>query len=926
MQGWIFSLASMFAMLMYVLGFLLLSLPLPGSTGLKRYARHLIHDSFHLVLTIFILDFFVMVALSWQDIVWCSIYGTMADQCGMDGIVAFQKSTYALVMAAQQHNIDFVNSIGIGVATAVTAGQIIVALATINVWGIPLAFYYGARAGAMAATQAAYIIGPVSSIYGLALILQSFLVYYVEFIYKNWGTLAAFGILLSILPFGIGKRAGFFLVAFPVASYVMIPLHALLGPIIAENVAGFTAGMGWNIVQSYVSPQIVGLAAIPTMYFTFTAFAMSGLAALTGASSIPLQGLSTSTGGFTQSIVDQTKRGTIGSPEAKQAGMGGLSGAKRMAGLAKGEIESARKGGHVVKKDRWLEGTTSSGEKVRVGVELQRTMWSRRMMPGYFDGYNRRPLTEYDTERLREGPSLDLSRLSGTLTYPSAVRTKKGEKIDTERMIAEGRMTYKESARPHIRPRRDFRWRRDDLATKTGEEYRRRRLLSAAKRVQAAEAKELDIGHGLDAPSAPPSSLRSTLEKFRAASMPRIGDSVTAASAGTVAGLAIYDSDKDLQRAWQQHWQNKGEDLTDYQLRDVFGKDYAAWKAGTFADEQDRHFFAVHHDRIEAIERNRGEFGLGRKPLTAAVASGENVSSEGLERLRAMWVDDLNDAQRRFTGSFLMHENPSEEYGCPDTAARYDWPERRITVYDAEKNLSTDDRVHYWLSHETAHGVFDAFGHLHLTNEFEKTHPNTVFDGGYISSHPEELGITYEKVANVPQELTKMSLGDLSKEWAAHDRRAALQRLYRETWGKSYDSRYLPGEYWLDFKAPTPTENPSGVTIYKVKLSGETLTARERLGQFNRAIIHSGGLTDYSAEKLEEHRILRNDPDLSALLQDANTWPAHATNENFAECARIFTSDHPKDQLGVRGEMSEADWNKVHDAWKGVWGFMEARY
>ena len=482
-QGWVFSLASMFAILMYVLGFLLLSIPLPHSTGLKRYARHLIHDSFQLVLTIFILNFFLTIALSWQDVVWCSIYGTATDQCGIIGIVAFQKNTYELVMAAQQHNINFLNSIGIGVAVAVTAGQIIVALATLNVWGIPLAFYYGARAGAMAATQAAYILGPISQIYGLALILQSFLVYYVEFIYKNWGTLSAFGILLSILPFNIGKRAGFFLIAFPVASYVMIPLHAFLGPIIAENVAGFTAGMGWSIVESYVSPQVVGLAAIPTMYFTFTMFAMSGLAALTGATSIPLRGLSTSTGGFTQSIVDQSKRAAIGSPEAKQSGMGVLDATKSMARLAKSEVEGAKAGGRVVKKDRWLDGKTASGEQVHVPLELQRTMWGHRAMPGYFDGYRRRPLTEYDLERLREGPSVDLSRLGGTFVHAPTIVTKKGERIDVERMIAEGRMTYRESARPHIRPRRGFKWGKDDLATKTSTEYRRRRMLGAAEQV-----------------------------------------------------------------------------------------------------------------------------------------------------------------------------------------------------------------------------------------------------------------------------------------------------------------------------------------------------------------------------------------------------------------------------------------------------------
>ena len=191
--------------------------------------------------------------------------------------------------------------------------------------------------------------------------------------------------------------------------------------------------------------------------------------------------------------------------------------------------------------------------------------------------------------------------------------------------------------------------------------------------------------------------------------------------------------------------------MTDSQLRDVFAKDYAALKADTFADEQDRQFFTTHGDRIEAVERSsrHGEYGLGRKPLTAAVASGEKVSSEGLDRLRRAWVDDLADVQRRFTDSILIHEKTAEECNRPlnqplNTIGQRD----KSSLYGARENLATDDDVSYWLSHETAHGVFRCFGHLHLTSEFEKAHPNTIFGGEYISSHPEELGVTYERVAN----------------------------------------------------------------------------------------------------------------------------------------------------------------------------------
>lgn len=116
------------------------------------------------------------------------------------------------------------------------------------------------------------------------------------------------------------------------------------------------------------------------------------------------------------------------------------------------------------------------------------------------------------------------------------------------------------------------------------------------------------------------------------------------------------------------------------------------------------------------------------------------------------------------------------------------------------------------------------------------------------------------------------------------------------------------------------------MAIYRMKVSGETLTARERLGRFNRAVVQSGGLTRYGAKKLEEHAREEGDPHLAGLAHYANVWPAHATSENFAECTRIFTSDDPESQPGVRADVSDADWNELHSAWMGLWDFMEARY
>jgi hypothetical protein len=913
----------MFAIMMYMLGFLLLAIPLPKASGLKRYARRLMHDSFNLVLTIFILNVFLTIVLSWQDVVWCAIWGTQTNQCGIVGIEAFQKNTYELVAKAQKHNVDFVNNIGFGVQAAVTVGQIVTALATGNLWGVPLAFYYGARAGAMAAGQTSYILGPVSSLYGLALILQSFLLYYVEFIYKNWGVLSALGILLCVFPFNIGRRAGFFLVAFPVASYVIIPLHAFIGPIIAENVAGFTAGMGWSIVESYVSPQIVGLAAIPAMYFTFTAFAMSGLAALTGASSIPLRGLSTSVAGLTRGLVDEGKRVIAGTPEAKQAGMGGFSAGRRTAGMIQGEIRGAKAGGRVIRFDRWLEGKTVSGEKVRVPVEMRRTAWGPRYMRRHFGGYHRMPVTEWDIERLREGPSFEPSRLrKGDLVYPSTVRTRSSEAVDVERMIAEGRMKYRESLLPHIRPRQGFKWGRDDAFTKTGEEYRRQKLLKAAERRSAEEQKELERAHGLreEEPTRKglAESLRSAYAKFALSTAPAARPLVERETV-IEAGGRKYDADERVRALWRQHTTSKGEELhfAEPQLRDTFAKTYAAWQEDVAAvDRRHRHFFDTHGKYIAAVEVAR----VGRKPLVAATHG--CIYSSSMEQLRQTWVDDLSDAMRQHTDVVVLEEkaaDPNKKGRNPPVGA-YNKEKRRVTAYKANQYFATPKGAHYVMSHETGHGVFDGFVR-YTASEFTKANTGGQLDNSYIAAHPEELGRTYEKVALVPQDLTKAPLRQVYADWAEGKKARALRTLFEGT-GWRLDEEWKPSEHHLEFHFAAPTaKTPTGVTVYRHKLSGEAQAARERLRKFNSAIAETEGVTRYAADHLRDHA----EDNFIILKELGYTYVDQAVDENFAECTRLFTSANPKQEVGVRAELTDADLSTAQATWQGIMDFMEAR-
>jgi len=447
----------MFAILMYVLGFLLLSIPLPKSAGLKRYARKMIHDSFNLVLTIVILDFFLTIVLSWQDVTWCAIYGTTTNQCGMIGIEAFQRKTYELIIAAHQANVNTVNTWALITTGIVTIGHAILGLATLEPWDVLLAPYYGAQAGANIASQLGNIFGQISQLYGVALVASDVLVYYAEFIYLNWGVLAALGVLLCVFPFGIGKRAGFFLVVFPVVSFIMLPLQAFLGPLIAQYMAGFnaSAGMGFSVLQSFVDPSVLGLLCVPAIYFTFTTIATGSLAAFSGASSIPIRGLPSlgALGGRFGSTLRQTGKQSFGV-------------AKKTKGILKDQYHSVKHGGHEIGYSYILTGTTASGEKVEVRARKRG------------DGF----------------------------VYPSKARTSSGKVVNVNQMVKEGRMEIRSSTLPHARLRHDFKWGRDDTFSRTRQAYRGHQTAARARKYgewQAEPAGPIPAGTRGGRPGAP---------------------------------------------------------------------------------------------------------------------------------------------------------------------------------------------------------------------------------------------------------------------------------------------------------------------------------------------------------------------------------------------------------------------------------------
>lgn len=989
MQSWYFGLASMFAVMMYMLGFLLIAIPVPKAAGLKRYGRKLIHEGFNLIVTIFILNIFMTIVLSWQDVVWCAIYGTPSN-CGIVGIEAFHKDAYRLVVEAHQHNVDALNKSAIGMTTVLIAASILTALAGgVIGWGtLPLAIYNGMQGGAQLATQLAYILSPVSSLYGTALLVSTFVVYFVEFIFNNWALLAAFGILLTIMPFNIGKRAGFFLIAFPVVSYIMIPLYALLGPIMAESIAGVAGATGWKVIQSYVDPAVVGMAlAAPVTYLTFTTLAMSGLAAFTGASSIPLRGLPTNIGQMSHQWIEQAKRVMVGSPEAKQAGHGGLHTAKSLAKTVKRQVEMAKRGPNSLRYQYWLEGKTASGEKFKAPLERRQRYWKRREQTlQYFEGYRRAPVLERDgifpvpsrdMKQLREGPSLDRKR-EADWVIPRTITTKKGEVVPTAKAIAERRAAVKRSILPHRQRGRGIPWGREDTVSQLRREARRRMLLRTARHDEkkAAEAAAAGVAWALGETPSRRSSVRSALEKFRESTMYRPRPSVhvrVVTERGMspeeamvfAAGVGKYESDENLRAVWRSHV--RGRDPADYpemnnpylisMLRDnesshfrhKFMNTYEAWEKGTLTDPRDQAFFMAHDAQIigirpQRIERDGRYYITGGTQvsftLLGPILIDEGISPEAVETMRQMWTADpsgLAAAGRQHTRGWQLHTGPHAS--DPNRGGEYNPYSKYCAIYKANKWLSDPHMAHAFVVHEQmGHASFFGGFLPYMESEFAKANPELKIhhlkgeyacvamwslNGDYIRTHPDELNVTYERVASFSKNEVP-SLADTAKDWqgSGEDKRTVLEGMYTNGLLQE-DASYDPSEHHIEFHADS-SGALTGLTIYRQRLSGDAQIARERFARFNRAIAETGGLTKYSWERLEKDGHTHDN------FRRLRNWePASidgSMSENFAECTALFTAPDRSKAPGSRvTDFGNPKVREVEESWRDLESFIGAR-
>jgi len=673
-QGWYFGLASMFAIMMYLLGFLLLSIPLPRSAGLKRYARKMIHDSFNLVLTIVILDFFLAIVLSWQDVTWCAIYGTTTNQCGMVGIASFQQKTYELIMAAHQKNVNNLNILVLVSTVAVGIGRVLVGLGGTNLQQLlGFSVYSGAQAGATLGSQAASIYEQISSLYGLALVGSDVLTYYAEFIYLNWGVLAGLGVLLCVFPFNIGRRAGFFLVTFPVVSFIMLPLQAFLGPLVAEYISGFSAsaGMGFSVFQAFIDPTVVGLAVVPAIYFTFTSVATGSLAAFSGASSIPIQGVPSLAG------LGSRLGGVI-----QRTGKGGLAAAKKTSGIVKKEYESAKRGGHEAGYEYTVRGTTPDGEEVEA--------------PAY--------------------------KKDGRFVYPRTARTRSGETVDLKRMMQEGRVKIHRSTFPGIHPRRGFKWGRDDTFSRTREAYRQHQTKRHGEWTAGPEGPipEGTRGGKPGAPGETPG--REHAKRERRTSRNGQTSDETARQTGQASGEtatgaeeanhkfnrnvaeARYDTNSTFRDKWREHMHLQHHGLTPEDLREEFIQSFANYKAHGFSalDASTAAFFRAHLASEKTSQTGRTgtsevpggaehartgeEEGTTRSEGRTAETSGTDETTKqawkrGEERAReeaqrqAQYArtDETSEEKTQRQARYAFHRNVAEAKYDTNAELEHDW-------------------------------------------------------------------------------------------------------------------------------------------------------------------------------------------------------------------------------------------------------------
>jgi len=261
---WFLSFALLVAGVQYYIGCFLVGSPIPFR-GLKSAGYMMMSDSYKVLATLFILNAFMFFVTSQAPFLESVIVGIRHQA----------QSAIEQAVSAHSMNIVAVIVLGLVVFTVALIRYLIEDILTFNFVKIILDIHKAMKQGASAANTLAGILAPLSMVYGILVVVQSFFVMFAQLIFYNWAWLAGLGVLFYLLPFRVGRRAGLLLIGFSIVSYLMLPLYG-----------GFFTAFQAYVTERYWLAQVfpINLAVFhiifPIMYFGFVSWLLVGLGAL----------------------------------------------------------------------------------------------------------------------------------------------------------------------------------------------------------------------------------------------------------------------------------------------------------------------------------------------------------------------------------------------------------------------------------------------------------------------------------------------------------------------------------------------------------------------------------------------------------------------------------------------------------------------
>jgi hypothetical protein len=304
-------------------------------------------------------------------------------------------------------------------------------------------------------------------------------------------------------------------------------------------------------------------------------------------------------------------------------------------------------------------------------------------------------------------------------------------------------------------------------------------------------------------------------------------------------------------------------------------------------------------------------------------------------------------AGRLYTRFWKLNEAAHRSKG-----ASYHVDEKYCEMWTTSRWLSDPHTAHYVVAHEqVGHGPFFHGFLPYMESEFTKANPHLKpawkehyataaeygLDSEYIKTHPDELGVTYEKVASFTKDQVPLSLEHLRDRWEIRivrplgaGEQATIYPLRGVVLKELYDKSLLEpdvlhdvSEYHLEFHYG-PSGEPAGLSVYQQRLTGEAEVARERFMRFNRAIAEAGPLTWYTYGRLIAWGHITGN--YSRLRYWTPSYFDGATSEYFAECTALFTApDHSKVAWMLMKDPSSPKVRELEESWRDVAEFIGER-